>query len=350
MNSHTPPIAITTGEPAGIGPQISMLAALAWQAAHPQHPLILIGDLLHLREVATTLSHPRRVDPLDRALATWDDMSAAEKASTLVVWHCPLFAPVNLGELDVGNAPYVLNTLDIALLGLKNGTFAAMVTAPVHKGIINDAGIAFTGHTEYLAEFAGVDQVVMMLADGREVEQPLRVALATTHVPLSAVSAAITPAGLTRTIDILAHDLIHHFGIAQPRILVTGLNPHAGEGGHMGREEIDIINPMIAAAQARGLDVHGAYPADTLFQPHYLNQADAVLAMYHDQGLPVLKYVSFGHGINITLGLPFIRTSVDHGTALDRAKSGAVDAGSMQAAIRTAARMVQTQSNTKDAS
>ena len=190
----------------------------------------------------------------------------------------------------------------------------------------------------------------MMLADGREVEQPLRVALATTHMPLSAVSAAITPAGLTRTIDILVHDLIHHFGIAQPRILVTGLNPHAGEGGHMGREEIDIINPMIAAAQARGLDVHGAYPADTLFQPHYLNQADAVLAMYHDQGLPVLKYVSFGHGINITLGLPFIRTSVDHGTALDRAKSGAVDAGSMQAAIRTAARMVQTQSNTKDAS
>ena len=349
MNSHTPPIAITTGEPAGIGPQISLLAALAWQAAHPQSPLVLIGDLFHLREVAQRFNIRAELTP-SSALATLDDMSAAEKASILVVWHCPLFAPVNLGELNVGNAPYVLNTLDIALLGLKNGTFSAMVTAPVHKGIINDAGIAFTGHTEYLAEFAGVDQVVMMLADGREVEQPLRVALATTHVPLSAVSAAITPAGLTRTIDILVHDLIHHFGIAQPRILVTGLNPHAGEGGHMGREEIDIINPMIAAAQARGLDVHGAYPADTLFQPHYLNQADAVLAMYHDQGLPVLKYVSFGHGINITLGLPFIRTSVDHGTALDRAKSGAVDAGSMQAAIRTAARMVQTQSNTKDAS
>jgi 4-hydroxythreonine-4-phosphate dehydrogenase len=276
-------------------------------------------------------------------------MSDAEKATTLVVWHCPLFAHAQLGELDVANAPYVLNTLDIALLGLKNGNFSAMVTAPVHKGIINDAGIAFTGHTEYLAEFAGVDQVVMMLADGREVAQPLRVALATTHLPLSAVSSAITTAGLTRTIDILAHDLIHHFGIAQPRILVTGLNPHAGEGGHMGREEIDTINPAIASAQARGLDVRGTYPADTLFQPHYLSQADAVLAMYHDQGLPVLKYASFGHGINITLGLPFIRTSVDHGTALDRAHSGAVDAGSMQAAIRTAASMALIQSNTKDA-
>ena len=349
MNSHTPPIAITTGEPAGIGPQISMLAALAWQASHPQSPLVLIGDLFHLREVAQRFQIQVELIP-STALTTWDGMSDAEKINTLVVWHCPLFAPVNLGELDVGNAPYVLNTLDIALLGLKNGTFSGMVTAPVHKGIINDAGIAFTGHTEYLAEFAGVDQVVMMLADGREVEQPLRVALATTHLPLAAVSAAITPAGLTRTIDILAHDLIRHFGIARPCILVTGLNPHAGEGGHMGREEIDIINPAIAAAQARGLDVRGAYPADTLFQPHYLNQADAVLAMYHDQGLPVLKYASFGHGINITLGLPFIRTSVDHGTALDRANGGAVDSGSMQAAIRTAARMVQTKSNTKDVS
>ena len=349
MNSHTPPIAITTGEPAGIGPQISMLAALAWQASHPQSPLVLIGDLFHLREVAQRFQIQVELIP-STALTAWDGMSDAEKTNTLVVWHCPLFAPVNLGELDVGNAPYVLNTLDIALLGLKNGTFSAMVTAPVHKGIINDAGIAFTGHTEYLAEFAGVSQVVMMLADGREVERPLRVALATTHLPLAAVSAAITPAGLTRTIDILAHDLIHHFGIARPCILVTGLNPHAGEGGHMGREEIDIINPAIAAAQARGLDVRGAYPADTLFQPHYLNQADAVLAMYHDQGLPVLKYASFGHGINITLGLPFIRTSVDHGTALDRANGGAVDSGSMQAAIRTAARMVQTKSNTKDVS
>ena len=198
-------------------------------------------------------------------------------------------------------------------------------------------GIAFTGHTEYLAEHSQTERVVMMLADGRaDIENPLRVALATTHLPLAQVSAHITMDGLSRTIDILAQDLQNKFGIAQPRILVTGLNPHAGEGGHMGREEIDVITPAILAAQSRGLNVQGPYPADTLFQPHYLQNADAVLAMYHDQGLPVLKYATFGHGVNITLGLPFIRTSVDHGTALDRAQSGAVDAGSMSAAIHCA--------------
>ncbi len=334
------PIAITTGEPAGIGPQISLLAALAWQAAHPEQAIVLIGDLAHMRHVAQLFAPTAQLIP-SAELAQKTLMSADEQARTISVWHCPLFAPVELGTLNPANASYVLNTLDIALHGLSHGTFSAMVTAPVHKGIINQAGVPFTGHTEYLAEHADVDQVVMMLADGREVAHPLRVALATTHLPLAQVASHLNFAALSRTIDIIHHDLQQHFGIAQPRILLTGLNPHAGEDGHMGREEIDIINPAIAAAQARGINALGAYPADTLFQPHYLEQADAVLAMYHDQGLPVLKYVSFGHGINVTLGLPFIRTSVDHGTALDRALSGAVDAGSMQAAIRTAAQMAQ---------
>lgn len=348
MNTQTPPIAITTGEPAGIGPLISLLALKQWQSEHIEPRFVLIGDLFHLRELAQRFG--LGIDLIaSTEMAQLNDYTEQELQTTLVVRHCPLFAPVVLGALDVANASYVLNTLDIALHGIKAGELSAVVTAPVHKGIINDAGVAFTGHTEYLAQNSGVDQVVMMLVDGREVAQPLRVALATTHLPLSQVAQHITVAGLSRTLEILAHDLIHHFGIAQPRILVTGLNPHAGEGGHMGREEIDTINPAIVAAQARGLDVQGAYPADTLFQPHYLNQADAVLAMYHDQGLPVLKFASFGHGINITLGLPFIRTSVDHGTALDRAQSGAVDAGSMLAAIRTAAHM-HTQSSTSSTS
>lgn len=337
----SPPIAVTTGEPAGIGPLISLLALKQWQATHPMQSsepprVVLIGDLFHLREVAQRFGLDIRLIP-STDIPHWLELPLNERQNTLVVWHCPLFSPVRLGELDVANATYVLNTLDIALHGLKSGTFSAMVTAPVHKGIINEAGIAFTGHTEYLAEHSQTDQVVMMLADGRaDVVRPLRVALATTHLPLTQVASAITIDGLSRTLDILAHDLQNKFGIAQPRILVTGLNPHAGEGGHMGREEIDIITPAILAAQTRGLDVQGPYPADTLFQPHYLQNADAVLAMYHDQGLPVLKYATFGHGVNITLGLPFIRTSVDHGTALDRAQSGAVDAGSMSAAIACA--------------
>lgn len=344
-----PPIAVTTGEPAGIGPLISLLALKQWQATHttPEHDapaqpqVVLIGDLFHLREVAQRFALGVQLIPSTET-ERLTQMLPHERSATLVVWHCPLFSPVTLGELDVANATYVLNTLDIALHGLKNGVFSAMVTAPVHKGIINEAGIAFTGHTEYLAEHSQTEQVVMMLADGRaEVPHPLRVALATTHLPLSQVASAITTEGLSHTLDILAQDLQQKFGIDQPRILVTGLNPHAGEGGHMGREEIEVITPAILAAQARGYEVHGPYPADTLFQPHYLNTADAVLAMYHDQGLPVLKYATFGHGVNITLGLPFIRTSVDHGTALDRAPSGAVDAGSMNAAIHTAHSMVQ---------
>ena len=342
--SPAPPIAITTGEPAGIGPLISLLALQKWQAAGHSQPCMLIGDLFHLRHITRQFNLLIRLIPsteIDRL----DEMTELERQNTLVVRHCPLFSTVTLGELNIANATYVLNTLDIALHGLKNNTFSAMVTAPVHKGIINDAGIPFTGHTEYLAEHSQTEHVVMMLADGREdVPHPLRVALATTHLPLSQVAAAISIEGLTRTIDILANDLQNKFGITQPRILLTGLNPHAGESGHLGHEEIDIITPAIAAAQERGLNVQGPYPADTLFQPHYLQTADAVLAMYHDQGLPVLKYATFGHGVNITLGLPFIRTSVDHGTALDRAQSGAADDGSMLAAIRCAQQCVDAMS------
>lgn len=343
---NPPPIAITTGEPAGIGSLISLLALKQWQAtqtasATSEPSIVLIGDLFHLREVARRFNLGIRLIPSTDS-HTLTDLTWAERHTTLVVWHCPLFSPVTLGQMNVANATYVLNTLDIALHGLKNGAFSAMVTAPVHKGIINEAGIPFTGHTEYLAEHSQTEQVVMMLADGRpDVANPLRVALATTHLPLAQVSEHIQFEGLSRTLEILAQDLQNKFGIAQPRILVTGLNPHAGEGGHMGREEIDVITPAILAAQSRGLNVQGPYPADTLFQPHYLQNADAVLAMYHDQGLPVLKYATFGHGVNITLGLPFIRTSVDHGTALDRAQSGAVDAGSMLAAIRCAEDMVR---------
>jgi len=223
------------------------------------------------------------------------------------------------------------------------GWFDAIVTAPLQKSTINDAGVAFSGHTEYLAEKTGTPQVVMMLAGQPGNDQAyLRVALATTHLPLKEVPGAITQEGLGRVLDILQHDLKTKFGIAAPRILVTGLNPHAGENGYLGREEIEVIAPSLAAAQARGIDARGPYPADTLFQPKYLRDADCVLAMYHDQGLPVLKHATFGRGINVTLGLPLIRTSVDHGTALDLAAQGLghADCGSMEEAIRAAAAMV----------
>ena len=231
----------------------------------------------------------------------------------------------------------MLQLLDTAHQGIQNGTFAAMTTAPLHKGIINDAGAGggfFSGHTEYLAEKSGTPRVVMMLAGGG-----LRVALATTHLPLKDVAAAITRESLLETTHILHRDLRHKFGLAHPRILVAGLNPHAGEGGHLGHEENDVIIPALEEMRAAGLDIRGPYPADTLFQPFMLKDADAVLAMYHDQGLPVLKYASFGQGVNITLGLPFIRTSVDHGTALDLAGTGRADSGSLMAAVRTACEM-----------
>ena len=238
------------------------------------------------------------------------------------------------GTLDPGNAEYVLDTLREATSQILAGHAAAMVTGPVHKGVINDAGIAFSGHTEFLAELAGVDRVVMMLVAGG-----LRVALATTHLPLRAVPEAVTAAGLRETLRIIQHDLTSRFGIVRPRIAVLGLNPHAGEGGHLGSEEIDIIEPVVVELKTEGMRLDGPLPADTAFVPRYLERFDAVLAMYHDQGLPVLKHAGFGHAVNVTLGLPFIRTSVDHGTALDLAGTGKADSGSMNAAIELARKM-----------
>jgi 4-hydroxythreonine-4-phosphate dehydrogenase len=247
------------------------------------------------------------------------------------VEHVPLARPATPGKLDVANARYVLSVLDRAISGCLSGEFAAMVTAPVQKSVINDAGIAFTGHTEYLAERARAEQVVMMLVGGG-----LRVALATTHLPLVDVPRAISTAGLLATLRVLDGDLRRRFRIARPRILVAGLNPHSGESGHLGHEDAELIAPAIAAACAAGIEASGPIPADTLFVPDRLKNADAVLAMYHDQGLPVLKYASFGRGVNVTLGLPFVRTSVDHGTALDIAGSGRADPGSLREALELA--------------
>jgi 4-hydroxythreonine-4-phosphate dehydrogenase len=246
--------------------------------------------------------------------------------------HVPLAQPAVPGRLDPANARYVLATLDRAIRGCLSGEYAAMVTAPVQKSVINDAGIAFTGHTEYLAEHARTPDVVMMLVGGG-----LRVALATTHLALADVPRAITRNGVLTVLGVLDGDLKRRFRIARPRILVAGLNPHSGESGHMGREDIDVITPAITDAVARGIDAKGPIPADTLFVPERLRGADAVLAMYHDQGLPVLKYASFGRGVNVTLGLPFIRTSVDHGTALDLAGTGRADASSLAEAVKLAA-------------
>lgn len=263
-------------------------------------------------------------------------IGAPDDGADWTLEEVPLAYPSQAGKLDLRNAGSVLATLENAVAGCRSGRYDAVVTAPVHKGVINDAGIPFTGHTEFLAERAGVPRVVMMLVGDR-----LRVALATTHLPLSQVPAAITRESLASTLRILHADLVRRFGIASPRILVAGLNPHAGEGGHLGREEIEVLGPVLDALRAEGLRLEGPLPADTLFHPARLADADCVLAMYHDQGLPVLKYASFGRGVNVTLGLPFIRTSVDHGTALERAGTGEVDPGSLIAAIELAIELVQ---------
>ena len=332
-----PTIAITCGEPAGIGPEIAIRAA--WECREKIN-CVLIGDAAFLAMVAQQID-PSIALAAVSLLAVRNDGLPKWPASRLVVLDCPVAAHVVPGTLDARNGRSVLQTLDIAIEGIRAGWFGAMVTAPLQKSTINDAGVVFTGHTEYLAQQTDTADVVMMLAGSGTT--PLRVALATTHLALKDVPAAITFDGLSKTLDILHHDLQHRFGIAAPRILATGLNPHAGENGYLGREEIDIITPALEAARARGIDARGPYPADTLFQAKYLQEADCVLAMYHDQGLPVLKYASFGEGINITLGLPIIRTSVDHGTALDLAAQGVghADHGSMVAAIQAAAQMMQ---------
>jgi 4-hydroxythreonine-4-phosphate dehydrogenase len=322
-----PILAITAGEPAGIGPDLVL--ALAAHASHAR--CIIIAD-------KTLLAARARLLGLDVVLRDWQP-DTQPPAGVLEVLHVPLNAPVTPGVLDAANGSYVLETLDVAIDGCVAGEFDAMVTAPVHKGIINDGGVPFSGHTEYLAERTATAQVVMMLAGGG-----MRVALATTHLPLREVADAIQCDTLSAVIRILHADLVHKFGIARPRILVAGLNPHAGEGGHMGREEIDVIEPVLAMLRGEGMNLIGPLPADTLFNPDKLASADAVLAMYHDQGLPVLKYASFGAGVNITLGLPIIRTSVDHGTALDLAGTGKAHPGSLYEAIEMARQMAMSQS------
>jgi 4-hydroxythreonine-4-phosphate dehydrogenase len=268
--------------------------------------------------------------PLTTEIYAPQDTAICSSPGRLTVLSIPLATPVSPGTLDPANAKYVLDTLRRATAGCQSGEFAALVTGPVHKGVINQAGLPFTGHTEFLAALTGGSPVMMLSCPG------LRVALATTHLPLSQVSSAINQKSLERVIRTLHRDLRLRFGITKPRILVCGLNPHAGEGGYLGREEIDVITPVLEQLRITGMDLRGPLPADTLFTPHRLRQADAVLAMYHDQGLPVLKHLGFGKSVNITLGLPIIRTSVDHGTALDLAGSGRLDDGSLRAAIETA--------------
>ncbi|MFC5488336.1 4-hydroxythreonine-4-phosphate dehydrogenase PdxA [Dokdonella soli] len=325
-----PRLALTPGEPAGIGMElVAKLAASDFAA-----DLIVIADPGALDAAARAAGIGLRIASYDPS----ETITARARGSVRVI-AMSLRAPAVPGTLDPRNAPYVLATLARAADGAASGEFDAIVTAPVHKGVINDAGIPFTGHTEFFAQRAGRDVVMMLTAPGggrAASGGALRVALATTHLPLSAVPAAITRAGLVRTLRILCDDLIAHFRIAAPRVAVLGLNPHAGEGGHLGREEIDEIAPAIKQLRAAGFDVQGPIPADTAFVPAQLERYDAVLAMYHDQGLPVLKHAGFGHAVNVTLGLPYVRTSVDHGTALDLAGGNRADPGSLLAAARLA--------------
>lgn len=317
-----PVIAITSGEPSGIGPDICL------DLVNTDLPvrLVILGDRQLLEQRAALLGKQICIQSYQP--------DAQPVKGMLEVCHIPVQVPVQAGMLNVHNADYVLQLLDRAYAGIQQNEFTAMVTAPVHKGIINDSGISFSGHTEYLAAKSDTSLVVMMLAGGG-----LKVALATTHLPLRKVADALTAELLTEVLIILHRDLQQKFGLSQPRILVAGLNPHAGENGHLGCEENTIITPVIKKLQQQNMQVSGPFPADTLFQPFMLKKADAVLAMYHDQGLPVLKYASFGEGVNITLGLPFIRTSVDHGTALDLAGTGKASSGSLFAAVSSAIEM-----------
>ncbi len=305
-------IAVTAGEPAGIGPDLVL--ALAQQEL-ADIEIIAIADPALLAQRAGLLNC---------------------KLQGLTIEPVQLATPCQPGALNPDNARYVLNTLEKAVAGCQSGHYDAMVTAPVQKSVINDAGIPFSGHTEFLQELTGADQVVMMLAT-----EQMRVALLTTHLPLSEVPTAIQPELLKQVCRVLWRDLRLHFEIDAPRIAVLGLNPHAGEGGHLGREELEVIIPTLESLRGEGMDLLGPLPADTAFNPKVLNQCDVVLAMYHDQGLPVLKYAGFGNAVNITLGLPIVRTSVDHGTALDLAGSGQADCGSLLSAIDVAAQMAR---------
>ncbi|MCU6668075.1 4-hydroxythreonine-4-phosphate dehydrogenase PdxA [Enterobacteriaceae bacterium H4N4] len=319
-------VVITPGEPAGIGPDLVVqLAQRSWPVE-----LVVCADASVLEARAKQLNLPLTLLPYCA-----ENAPLPQQAGTLTLLPVALRTSVIPGQLSTENGHYVVDTLARACDGCLSGEFAALITGPVHKGVINDAGVAFTGHTEFFEERSHSPKVVMMLAT-----EELRVALATTHLPIKAVSDAITPDLLHEVITILHHDLRTKFGINDPHVLVCGLNPHAGEGGHMGTEEIDTIIPVLDTLRAQGMNLSGPLPADTLFQPKYLGNADAVLAMYHDQGLPVLKYQGFGRGVNITLGLPFIRTSVDHGTALDLAGQGKADVGSFITALNLAIKMI----------
>jgi 4-hydroxythreonine-4-phosphate dehydrogenase len=324
MNKEPVRIAFTPGEPAGIGPDLCVQLA--------QHPLttdlVVVADPDLLNNRAKQLGLQLRIEQFNPSKP-----SALSGSGRLCVLPTSLSANSKVGVLNPDNANYVLECLRQATQGCMDGTFQAMVTGPVHKGVINDAGIPFTGHTEFLAELTNGDPVMMLATEG------LRVALATTHLPLSEVSKAITSQLLEKIVRILHADLQKRFGIENPKVLVCGLNPHAGEGGHLGSEEIEIISPLLEQLRQEGMQLQGPLPADTLFTPHHLDQADAVLAMYHDQGLPVLKHKGFGNAVNVTLGLPIIRTSVDHGTALDLAGTGQANPGSLEVALNTAMEM-----------
>lgn len=333
------PLIYTTGEPAGIGPDLAVFLANNFSpdnrastnntVCNFQQEVAVIADPDLLLERAEALRLPLDV----KIIQASDKIPSLQKGELAVI---PVKLPnkSEYGKLNPENAAYVLSLLDTAIEGCLSKDFSGMITGPVQKSVINEAGISFSGHTEYLAEKTKVEHVVMMLAT-----ESLRVALATTHLPLSEVPKAITPNSLKKTISILHSDLQKKFGIKSPRILVCGLNPHAGEGGHLGREEIDIIIPALDSLKAQHIDCIGPLPADTLFTPDKLTNADAVLAMYHDQGLPVLKYQGFGAAANITLGLPIVRTSVDHGTALDLAGTGKINPGSLYTAIHYAQQM-----------
>ncbi len=316
-------IAITPGEPAGIGPDLVVQAA----QRERQMPWLVIADKNMLAARAQLLQLPLTLD---------DNLqSPSLLPGHLTVLHTPLANTVIPGLLDTANVPGVMAALDAAIAGCMRGDYSALLTGPMQKSVVNDAGIAFSGHTEYLAEKSGVEDVVMLL-----MTDAMRVALATTHLPLAQVSNALTQPLLERRLHILNNTLRQQFAVAQPRILVAGLNPHAGEGGHLGSEEINVIQPVCERLRSQGMNLVGPLPADTLFTPKYLQHADAVMSMFHDQGLPVLKYSGFGQAVNVTLGLPFIRTSVDHGTALDIAGSGDADLGSLLAALTVASELI----------
>lgn len=323
-------LAITPGEPAGIGPDLIIQLVQTAQ----EHELICIADSSMLQQRAEKLGLPLTINPYDA------NKTQAKIAGSLTVLEEPLNNPSVCGVADKKNAQSQLNALQRAVAGCMSGEFSALITGPMHKGIINEAGIPFTGHTEYLAERSKTKKVVMMLT-APESKHQLRVALATTHLPLSQVSQAITQQNLKEVITILNAEMKKHFSLKEPRILICGLNPHAGEDGHLGMEEIEIITPVIKELKNKGFNLKGPLPADTVFTQPYLEDADVVLAMYHDQGLPVLKHVGFGAAVNVTLGLPFIRTSVDHGTAFDLAGTGKANSGSLNAAINMAIQMAE---------